>query len=395
VSVGFRFAAASQSEVAPATKLNNLATAGSRATHIIAAISAACLVISSAGFGAVFAWQTGSEHGPLLGVLSVLMAVALECTKPLALAAALTSLRSLVIVRGLALLLLASVAVVYSLSAELSLMAQNRGDLVAARAAESQAAREARGERERVSAELDAIGVVRSPAELRAKIGPLANGRSGDPCDPHLNPRAQSTCKQLTALRAELGRAERKEKLEAQLEKLGHASGPVSAERPADPGASSLSALLLAVFGIKVQPDTLTLWLPLVAVFALELGSALAALLVQGVSAPAVRKAASTIELKPAEVRSDTLASPDTRAILVSGSKRRRTQSRTSTAVLGQRMLDLLAARGGEVEAGQRAIGKLLGQPKSTVNEILHELAAAGRVRLQVSKQGTRVALVS
>ena len=58
--------------------------APSSAPSILAAIPAGCLVIASAGFGAVFAWQTGSTHGPLLGCLSVLMALGLEAAKPLA-----------------------------------------------------------------------------------------------------------------------------------------------------------------------------------------------------------------------------------------------------------------------------------------------------------------------
>ena len=78
----------------------------------------------------------GIQHGPLLAGLTVLMAVALEGIKPLAVASALASFRQLALVRGLLLTLLtllALVAITYSLTAELSLVAGSRGDLAASR----------------------------------------------------------------------------------------------------------------------------------------------------------------------------------------------------------------------------------------------------------------------
>ena len=58
-----------------------------------------------------------------------------------AVAAAFAAFRSWAVMRGLALALLALVAIVYSLSAELSLMAGARGDVVAQRAADAKAAK--------------------------------------------------------------------------------------------------------------------------------------------------------------------------------------------------------------------------------------------------------------
>ena len=70
------------------------APSSSQLASTLANTAASSLVISSAGFGAVYAWTTGSEHGVVLGGLFVLMAVALEIAKPLAVATALTSFRS-------------------------------------------------------------------------------------------------------------------------------------------------------------------------------------------------------------------------------------------------------------------------------------------------------------
>lgn len=56
-------------------------------------------------------------------------------------------------------------------------------------------------------------------------------------------------------------------------------------------------------------------------------------------------------------------------------------------------VVELLRERGGKLEAGQRAIGKLLGVSKSRVNQVLHELAEAGALTLDTSRSGTRLAL--
>jgi hypothetical protein len=56
---------------------------------VVAQSSAVALVVASAGFGALFAYKVGIEHSILLAGLSVLMAVALEAVKPLAIAQAL------------------------------------------------------------------------------------------------------------------------------------------------------------------------------------------------------------------------------------------------------------------------------------------------------------------
>ena len=58
-------------------------------------------------------------------------------------------------------------------------------------------------------------------------------------------------------------------------------------------------------------------------------------------------------------------------------------------------VVDLLKARGGRIEGGQRAIAKTLGLSKSRVNEVLHELAAAGAVSLATSRSGTMVSLAA
>jgi len=61
-------------------------------TGVVRLVASACafgLVLASVGFGAVFAWQIGIQHGIILAGLTVLFAVAL--VRPVRCHAALTS----------------------------------------------------------------------------------------------------------------------------------------------------------------------------------------------------------------------------------------------------------------------------------------------------------------
>jgi hypothetical protein len=159
-----------------ASPIKRLAAAAScmSLTSILANTAASSLVIASAGFGAVYAWTTGSEHGVILGGLFVLMAVSLEIAKPLAVATSLTSFRVWSLVRGGMLAALATVAIAYSLTSELTLMSGARGDLVAERLAKLEAstdaideAKRARDRYEAAQAELASLQGARPVAELQ------------------------------------------------------------------------------------------------------------------------------------------------------------------------------------------------------------------------------------
>ena len=157
---------------------------------------------------------------------------------------------------------------------------------------------------------------------------------------------------------------------------------------------------------------------------ALEIGAALSLLLVQAVSGGKTgHETPRQIEQKPdgsdqARIAQPHARSPDTKsasvpAIPASGLSVPPTKARTPRAAKkrtpgksgkggggghsGRRRLgnvvDLLKARGGRIEGGQRGIAKTLGLSKSRVNEVLHELAEAGALRLATSRTGTMVSL--
>jgi hypothetical protein len=163
------------------------------------------LVISSAGFGCAYAWTQAAHHGPLLAGLAVAMALGLECAKPLAVESVFTCLRRLAIGRALAMLALAIVAIGYSLTAELSLMATTRADATAGREKLADERQKAADRYKRAAAELSTVAPHRPAAELQALL-------AGKDC-------SRPAGAQVRALCAELGRAERRTEIEAMLSK--------------------------------------------------------------------------------------------------------------------------------------------------------------------------------
>jgi hypothetical protein len=94
--------------------------------------------------------------------------------------------------------------------------------------------------------------------------------RVGD-CSTVDGPRSKVACPRVAALRAELGTAERREKLEADLAALQSTGAPAATDKRDDPGAHALSIYLGAI-GISLPSALLTEWMVLVPVVALELG---------------------------------------------------------------------------------------------------------------------------
>jgi hypothetical protein len=135
---------------------HDLGHSGSIVARTAATIAATLLVIASAGFGATFALSQASHHGPGLVAFALAMALGLECCT-FAIEAVFECLRRLAFGRALAMAALGLVAVAYSLTAELSLMATTRGDAAAERAKASDATKDDRAELARLVADRSAM----------------------------------------------------------------------------------------------------------------------------------------------------------------------------------------------------------------------------------------------
>jgi hypothetical protein len=177
----------------------------------IAVVCASGLVLASMGFGSVYAWQQGSEHSYALGSLTVLFAVCLEGVKPFAVSGALDQFCRLSFVRGLALTALALVAIVYSLTAELSLVAQVRSDIDSERLSLVQQAKIREDEYQRARDELSVLAPSRSVDEIEADITRLKaeNPKAGD-CSRLNGPVSRAVCPQVAALEGEKARQRRR-----------------------------------------------------------------------------------------------------------------------------------------------------------------------------------------
>jgi hypothetical protein len=387
-----------------------LEASGSRLTQVLASISAAGLIIASAGLGAIFAFGAGKEHGLLMAGLMTTFAVALELSKPIAVSSAFTAFRSWAIVRGLALFLLAAVAIAYSLTAELTLLASSRGDLVAKREAAIETRDDQRQRAREARADLATLAPSRTVEEARADIIKLlaAYPQAGDCKTFMANASARWVCPKVQAHEGEIARAKRRAELQAVVDRNTEGKTTVATVRSADPGSAAL-ATYLGTLGFRVSATTLTDWLVLIPVLALEIGAALSVLLVQSVGGghrPSMSKGTQQPATTP-EPRSESVdslapeAAPRTPAPLnaaasaKSGAKRRSTRigpERLSTRRLGNAtvgtkegaqsaIVDTLRSHGGRMEgASVRGLAALIGGQKSNVHNALVALIAAGVV---------------
>ncbi|MBI1651259.1 hypothetical protein [Hyphomicrobium sulfonivorans] len=255
-------------------------------TRIITTASAVALVAASAGFGAFYAWTTGNHHGPVIGVLSVCMALA---AKPFAIEGIFAALRSWSPVHAVALAALGTVAVAYSLTAELSLMAATRADAFAQRSQAADAATAAKARYATAQRELEALPATRPVATIDAEIVRLRTTPKLAPCDDTttkaFGPVSRRVCAEIAALTAEAATTTRRTELQSALAaaETDIATAPPAAN--ADPAAAALATYLAAV-GIEADAAELSRWLALAPVLALEIGSALAVILAGG-TAPA------------------------------------------------------------------------------------------------------------
>jgi hypothetical protein len=392
------------------------------------------LISASAALGAYYGFTVGNASHLALGIILGGAALGGELLKPLAVVGTVDSFRLREFGRAISCATLALVCVTYSLAAELSLAAGSRGDLASTRQDAANAFKSAEGRRARAEAELQTLPLARPVAELepliaKLKATPGANGCKVEPDGPV----SRLTCGEVLTLQAEAARAQRRVELEASIARLSAEIRPGQhAVGHADPLASSLSAYLAAT-GRTVLPDTIAPWLALIPVLFLEIGSSLALVVVRSLGAspnqtapreafaapvpspveavPPVAAPEASVDPIPtlpaqAAPEPDTLSGPvmDARPDMdppeppKPARKARRTRDDGHPAPrggqrLGANVVDLLKARGGKLEGGQRGIAKALGISKSYANELLAELAASGRVKLTTGRTGTRVEL--
>lgn len=348
-----------------------------RPTGRVVALFAACLLAAaSAALSVTYAWQTGSYAGLTVALAFAAAALGGEALKPFAVIVALDSLRTKRVTTSLGAGLFAVAAVVFSVTSELGLAAQTRGDIAAERAANVAAAAAERQREHRANAELAVLTAARTPAELEPQIATLratpgANGCFGEPDGPI----SRRVCAEVALLEAEAARARRRATLEAVSAEsgLGAAVGKQHVGA-ADPLATAIAAYASAA-GRPTAPETVAPWLALPLVLLLELGSAFGLLIARSIGQPNTRPApAEQVPVEAAKPALPLTTVPDTGA----------------TA----KLLQELSASGGRFTGGQRGLADRVGVSVGRLNEVLHQLADAGRVKVTTGRTGTSVALI-
>jgi hypothetical protein len=254
-------------------------------------------------------------------------------------------------------------------------------------------------------------------AELEPLISQLRATPGANGCTlPPDGPVSRKACGEVLTLQAEGARAARRAELTATIAEADKALSDLAgkssgAPGAADPLASALSAYATAI-GRPVKADSITPWLALIPVLFLEIGSALGLFVVRACFAvpagnpaapvPAVAEpiAARPPAEAPARVSADE---PDTAPAKAPDIPRKPRRGRGDEDGDGPRggsrrlgeMVETMRAAGGRLEGGQRGIAKLLGVSKSRANELLHELAAVGAIRLATGRTGTTVELAT
>jgi hypothetical protein len=211
----------------------------------------------------------------------------------------------------------------------------------------------------------------------------------------------------IAAWTAEIGqadqrRAEQRDKAKAAMDKAADELATTGPAKVANSDAVALASYLQGL-GLNIDADRANKLLVLLAVLVIECGGGLALAVGMALS-EGVRSGQMERPIVQSEHSLSERSTEDPNA----GSDRPRGNNTTidelaRSLALNERpvrsshnrVLDALRAKGGVLFGSQGALGAAFGWSKTRLHEVLHELQAAGRVRLSVSRQGTAVRLVA
>jgi hypothetical protein len=166
----------------------------------------------------------------------------------------------------------------------------------------------------------------------------------------------------------ELARAKKRAELEAIL-----STTAVLQVKVADPGSTAI-ATYLAALGLAVSAEVIAQWLNLVPVLALELGSALALVLVASL-APLPEKEPAALEVTPLPSRAISGGNPKSQ--------------------VANQIVNHLTNHGGSHSISERRLAKQLGADRNMVRRSIQSLVASGVLATQATKTGTFLELIN
>jgi hypothetical protein len=210
------------------------------------------------------------------------------------------------------------------------------------------------------------------------------------------------SCTKPAALTAELGRAKRRVELEQKIEQSTADLAKTGPARVANADAVALSTYLQAI-GLGVDAERVNKLLVLLATVVVECGSGLALAVGLALSDAGRSGQSDTATIQgerslTEQATEGANANPERapgNTNSTNGLARPPTPNDRPTGSAHDRVLSALRSKNGVLFGSQVALGAAFGWSKTRLHEVLHELEAAGRVRLSVSRQGTAVRLVA
>ena len=302
------------------------------------------------------------------------------------------------------------VAVAYSLTAELSLMASIRADQASQRTLAGDAADAARNRYADAKAELAALPAARPAGTIAAEIERLRTTPGLVSCDDTTakgyGPITRRVCAESATLRAEGETAAQRERLRQAMADAERDMSTTPPTTTSDPAAAAL-ATYLAALGITVAVTSLSDWLALMPVLALEVGSTFAVVLVNA-SGPrrfGTRGGTGTpnhgTQMRNEPSRDRPGAVPSVSEGVSEGSTKEPPESETvgstdvpRNAPLRTALVAHLRDAGGSLWTGQRALAKALGTSTTELHRTIHALAGAGVIALNAAPTGTELRLL-
>lgn len=246
------------------------------------------------------------------------------------------------------------------------------------------------------SRELVVLPATRTLGELQAELDRLLasrrdlNGCQGEWLD---HPNARKVCAEVAAVRAEIGRADRRARVESELAAARNTLGGLSSRATlANTDAEALRGFAAAA-GVETTADSLNKLLVLLAVLLIELGGGLS-FAVAGALGPAgtppTALTREAVEVHRGAVQAETLAS----AAPVEGTPDPAcTDDGGPCASARARLLSMLLDGGGAMRTTQRELAQRLGTSPARASQLLGELRSDGRISVRSSKTGTVVEL--
>jgi hypothetical protein len=197
----------------------------------------------------------------------------------------------------------------------------------------------------------------------------------------------QTVCSKPSGLLAELGRAQRRSELEAQIDKANAALATGGTVRPANSDAKAVSKYLAAI-GLDVSPERVADLLVVLAVLILELGPGACLSLAIAMSAPVAPAPRIAQSTRPSGHNGQTTEQPAGQSPAIEQ------PVRAALAIVASDIEQALRSAGGSL-GSIRALAERLGRPKSTIGAECARLAAAGRLALVKEGRATRIELVA